>query len=231
MMKYIVRDYFGAFRIANLRQRQGTGRNKIVLLPAIGIAVNILAGQLEETTFVWTDAVCFLAVLLPLCFSYFSMTVHPIQLSKMMYLCPLNDEERRRYIYGSYLFRIVIHMLICLLGFWIASDRSQCDLFTVIWVLTNQLMTASLVNGGAHHGSGMPVVGELIFLFSLIANVLQIDCMRGDVSDERILNIGMLIFFCAVQVPLELSYIKYIRKSLQSAVLYENSRTSYNDAA
>ena len=87
--------------------------------------------------------------------------------------------------------------------------------------------TASLVNGGAHNGSRMPAVGELIFLFSLIASILQMDCMRGDVSDERILNIGMLIFFCAVQVPLEWIYINYIRKSLQSAVFYENSRTSW----
>ena len=86
-------------------------------------------------------------------------------------------------------------MSIGFLGLWIAAGSVSWDFFTAVWILTNQLMTASLVNGGAHNGSRMPAVGELIFLFSLIASILQMDCMRGDVSDERILNIGMLIFF------------------------------------
>ncbi len=230
MIKYIVRDYFEAFRLTNLRQRQGTACSKIVLLPAMGIAsiaINLFAGQLEKSASVWTDTVQFLAVLLPLCFSYFSMAVHPVQLSKMMYLCPMNAKERSNYIYGSYFFRIAIQMSIGFLGLWIAAGSVSWDFFTAVWILTNQLMTASLVNGGAHNGSRMPAVGELIFLFSLIASILQMDCMRGDVSDERILNIGMLIFFCVVQVPLECIYINYIRKSLQSAVFYENSRTSW----
>lgn len=224
MIKYLIRDYFDAFRIANLRQKLGTAFSKSILLPVMCAFSNIFVGQLQKSTFAWTDAVQFLAVLLPMWFSYFSMAVHPIQLSKMMYLCPMNEEDRRKYIYSSYLFRIIIHMSISFLGFWIAAGSSRWDCFTVAWILTNQLISATLVNGGAQTGSGMPVVGELLFLFALIEAVLQIDCMRGEDSDKWIFNLCMLIFFCAVQVPLEWIYMKYIRKSLQSAVLYEDSQ-------
>lgn len=121
----------------------------------------------------------------------------------------MNAKECSNYIYGSYFLRIAIQMSIGFLGLWIAAGGGPCDFFTVAWILINQLMTASLVNGGMHNGSRMPAVGELIFVFSLIASILKIDCMRGEISDERILNIWMLIF------------------SLQSAVFYENSRTSW----
>ena len=87
------------------------------------------AGQLEKSASVWTDTVQFLAVLLPLCFSYFSMAVHPVQLSKMMYLCPMNAKERSNYIYGSYFFRIAIQMSIGFLGLWIAAGSVSWDFF------------------------------------------------------------------------------------------------------
>ena len=69
-----------------------------------------------DTTSVTGKIILAAAVIFPTVFSFISYPLHPIALSKQMYLCPLGSQERERLIIGKYRFRVGLHMTVCVAG-------------------------------------------------------------------------------------------------------------------
>lgn len=221
MITYIIRDYFAMFRIGNLRKNNLA--NKFSFVPFYFIGMTLCGPFLSHAKFSWCVAAVQFAVFLPIVLSYFSVLAHPVRLPKMMYLCPMQPEERRKYIYGSYFFRIGAHMLPGVLGVCIAIVYSYCDIFSVIEMLLNDLMVALLINreqNAKGETSGM-VIGEIIFVIAILSSVIQFGII-ADAEPDMGIKAVLFAVFCFVQLPLEIKHLKSAEKQLQAAVSFEN---------
>ena len=156
--------------------------------------------------------------------TYYSICIHPLKLGKMMYLCPMNPEERKEYIYGSYYFRIGFHMVIVLLGLCIAVPLSYCDIFSSLQILLNHAMTVVLVTSvqkKENERSDLNVIGIFIVITALISNIVEYGIIM-DAEPDIAIKVSLFIVFCLIQVPLEIAYVKHIKKELRNSVFYEN---------
>lgn len=221
MINYIIRDYFAMFRSGNLRKNNLA--NKLSFLSIYFIGMTFCGVFLSHTEISFRDAVVQFAVLTPIVLAYFSVLAHPVRLSKMMYLCPMQPEERRKYIYGSYYFRIGVHMLPGVLGICIAAAYSYCDIFSVTEMLLNYFMVALLINreqNAKGEVSGM-VLGEIIFVIAILSVVLQAGII-ADAEPDMGIKAFLFVVFCFVQLPLEIKHLKSAGKQLQAAVSFES---------
>lgn len=218
MIRAIISDYFRMFRISMQEQRKLFYR--AIYMPAYIIGIAVLQSSLGIVT--WNFAITEFAVLLPLTFSYISALTHPLWQSKMLYLCPLSPEERKKYIYGSYYFRIGLHMLVAAAGTGITAVYSDCGIFSALEILLNHMLVAVLVNrerSAQGQVNGM-VVGETVFVSSLLSNALQIIII---VSATPAIwpKVTLLLVFCFIQIPLAIRHLKSARLELQAAVFFE----------
>ena len=80
MTKYIVRDYFGEFRMSNLKQNKASDQciYGIIYIFCMSICTN----HIWSDQFAWQNVIVENALLLPMIFSYCSASVHSVQLEK-----------------------------------------------------------------------------------------------------------------------------------------------------
>lgn len=221
MITYMIRDYFAMFRIGNLRKNNLA--NKLSFFPFYFIGMTLCGPFLLHTKFSWRVVTVQFAVFMPIALAYFSVLAHPVRLPKMMYLCPMQPEERRKYIYNSYYFRVGVHMLPGVLGVCIAVVYSYCDIFSVIEILLNYLMVALLISreqNAKGEVSGM-VIGEIIFVIAILSSVIQVGIIADAEPDMGIKAVLFAVFYF-VQLPLEIKHLKSAEKQLQAAVSFEN---------
>lgn len=222
MLTHIISDFFSVFRINNLRGSKVL--YKFSYMTILCIVIILCSNHVWRDGSAWRYVAVQLSVFLPMIFSYFSAMLHPVQPTKIMYLCPMKPEERRRYIYGSYYFRIGVHMLAAVAGLCIVIFYFNDDIFSVIQVLLNHMMVAVLVNREAQADGrvcGM-VIGELIFLAAVFSDIAQLSVIQGFEYDMWTLKFWF-VFFCVVQLPLELWYVRYIKMALRAAISYETA--------
>lgn len=217
MTNDIIQDYFAMFRIGNLRKNNLA--NKLSFFSLYFIGMTLCWPFLAHTQISWRVIAVQFAVFVPIVFSYFSVLAHPIRLPKMMYLCPMQPDERRKYIYGSYYFRIGVHMLPGVLGVCIAVVYSYCDIFSVIEMFLNYLMVALLIN--REQKAGGMVIGEIIFVIAILSCVIQVGII-ADAEPDMGMKAVLFAVFCLVQLPLEIRHLKSAEKQLQAAVSFEN---------
>lgn len=222
MKKYIMQDFFGAYKTRKYKWN-GTNLEFLIVYFAVYFSLNF---SKRESIFEWKAVIICASILLPMLFTYLSVYIHPLKLSKMMYLCPMNPEERKEYIYGSYFFKTGFHMVIALLGLCIAIPVSYCDIFSSLQILLNHAMTVVLVSTMQKREKGssdMNVIGIFIFTIALISNVVEYGIVMDEEPDIMI-KVTLIIVFCLIQIPLEISYIKHLKKELKNLVFYENNQ-------
>lgn len=222
MAKYIIRDFFGGLRMGNLKQNKASSQciYGIIFIFCMSVFTEHIWGGRSA----WRNVIVENALFLPMLFSYCSASVHSVQLEKIMYLCPMDLKERRNYIYGSYYFRTGVHMLIAAVGLCIVVCVSDCDIFSAIQILLNHMLVAAMVSHGQRTDDKrrrkVIVIGEVLFATSLLSNAIQ---FRIIVLAPHALWVKLVLFFifCAVQLPLEIWYVQYIRGALRAAVYFE----------
>lgn len=226
MTKYIIWDYFWDLRISNLKQNKASVQ---CIYGMIYIFCMLLfTSRVWRDQSAWRNVIVENALFLPMLFSYGSAAVHPVQLEKMMYLCPTGFEERRNYIYGSYCFRTGFHMLAAIAGLGIVISVSGCDIFSAIQILLNHMLVAVMINHGQRTDDKkrrkVIVTGEIIFMTALFSNGIQFGII---VLAQHALwvKLVLLFVFCSVQLPLEIWYVRYVRRALRAAVFYESGLT------
>ena len=85
------------------------------------------------------------AVIFPTVFSFISYTLHPIALSKQMYLCPLGSQERQKLVMDKYLFRVGLHMTVCIAGTVLAAFMARGALYWYLLILWNDFIISIFI--------------------------------------------------------------------------------------
>ncbi|MDE7477938.1 MAG: hypothetical protein K2M91_08305 [Lachnospiraceae bacterium] len=223
MTKYIIQDFFGAFRISSFRQNKAFYQFVYGSLYISIYLVCISIIHAWESNFSWRDVMVQLSVFMPMILSYCSAGMHPVQPAKILYLCPMNPQERRNYIYGSYYFRVGIHMLIAILGLCVVVLNTQCDIYCFVQILFNHVVVAVLVDMG-HQSGGVSdiVIGKIIFIIALVSTLVLLNAIVDSVVVEPAwVKVILFVVYAIVQLPLTICYVKHIRKVLQAAVSFE----------
>jgi len=237
MTRFIILDYFGAFRRG--RSGQSGAWNAFSFWPVYYFLLMIIIQRMPSSDFGWRDAAVQAALFVPMFFVWCSVTAHPPRLARIMYLCPMDRGERRRYIRASYGFRVCVHMLVCALGLGIAAPFSYCDIYSVLLILANDFTIAVLVcHGGGNAGTAAAeaegtaaaqsartalgtVKGDVLFAAALGSNLIQYGILADPAPDMGI-KLALSAVFCIVQVPLGLWYGKDIGKELEAAAGFES---------
>lgn len=217
MTGYVIRDYFGVFRPGRL----GKGRGADFLIFPVYYFGLMIFTQWKVPDFGWTDAAVQAALFLPMVFVWCSVAAHPLRLARMMYLCPMDREERRRYLRASYGFRVCFHMLVCVLGLLVVVPFSYCDLYSVLLILGNDFSISILGSGGGGaadtaRGSGCNVRGQFLFAAALVSNLIQYGIVADEAPDMGV-KLVLALIFAAVQVPLGIRCLRDARGELEAA--------------
>ena len=220
MLKNVVKDYF---QDCNLKSAKENSFHLFyfVLLFCMQIGVVIGCGDSERLK----SAGIMCLVFLPMLCSDFAMVLHPVQLHKMMYLCPLSREERKAYVKNTYIFRVVIHVVLSILCVAIVSQCSYCDLLSAILLLLNDILFACLIfPKRAFHSVVNPSFEHwmwfFLILFALGSNFLQVYIVMDEAEDWW-LKWTLLIVFLTIQLPMALRYRICVRQRLDEVGDFE----------
>ncbi len=219
-MKNIVRDYFGAFRISRLK---GTKNNGLFLL-AYFIVMPVLIGVSGNVNFRWEYIAASAGILLPMGLSCLDTLFRSPGLDKMLYLCPMSREERKKYIYNRYCFGVGVHMFISLMGVCLIIPFSHCDIFSAMQILMNDFLVAVLIASDRNREGDMAdrEIGLQIGIIAsaFISNIMETAVVTDELP-ELIVKLVLFLIFVMAQLPLAVIYGRYVKQRLDDAVCYE----------
>lgn len=219
-MKNIVRDYFRAYKISHLKGREANG----LFFLAYFIAMPVLIGVSGNVNFRREYIVAFIGILLPMALYCQDILFRSPGLDKMMYLCPMSREERKKYIYGMYRFGVAVRMLISFIGVCILIPFSYCDLFSAVQILLNDFLIAIMVSSERSGEKEMTNQESLLQVWlialALISNIIETGIVADELPDFWV-KLALFGIFVIVQLPMALKYGRYIKQKLDDAVYYE----------
>lgn len=219
-MKNIVRDYFRAIKISRLKGRETNG----LFLLSYFIVMPVLIGVSGNVNFRREYMMAFIGILLPMALCCLDTLFRSPGLDKMMYLCPMSREERKKYIYGMYCFGVAVRMLISLMGVCIIIPFSHCDLFSAVQILLNDFLIAVMTaSEGSRENDRMNREIQrqiLIIALAFISNIIETAIVADELPDFWV-KLALFGIFVIVQLPMALKYGRYQKQKLDDAVYYE----------
>lgn len=223
MLKHMITDYMRAYRWMSLKEHLKTNLQLSFFAYWWFLA---LIGRFIFEKDSSNDYIAISAIYLPMIHIYTSGIIHPIKLSKMMYLCPMNAVERKNYVRNFYYFRVFLHMGISVAGIIILILSTRCNAVSAAAIACNDLtisLSAICRETSRNNTNDLPPrwgTNMAILLIALISNtawLVAITDARPHVT-LRFILLGILLF---MQLPLSLSFHKYVKKELNAAANYE----------
>ena len=144
-MKKLFTEYWQEFDLRYIKNMYG------VELPLLYFVIywswSLVFGNAAGTdaTSVTEKIILAAAVIFPTVFSFISYTLHPTALSKQMYLCPLGSQERQKLVMDKYLFRVGLHMTVCIAGTVLAAFMTRGALYWYLLILWNDFIISIFI--------------------------------------------------------------------------------------
>lgn len=219
-MKDMVRDYFGSYRINRLAGKKTDG----LYFLSWFIAMPVYIGVSGNVNFDREYMIAFMGILWPMGLSCLDTLLRSPGLDKMLYLCPMSKEERKRCIYRTYYFGVGIHMLVSFIGICVLLPFTHCDAFSAVQILLNDSLVAILVssetggeNGRADKETALQI---LMIALALISNMIETAVVADELPDLWV-KAALFGIFLMVQLPMAVKYGGYVKQRLYDAVYYE----------
>lgn len=226
MTKQVIRDYFAAFRWGKVKEYYKTGGWSLFI--TMTATMPLFLRYLHTPA----DGLNYFFTLIPLEFVLFAAPLHPMELPKIMYLCPLSEEERREYITKSFWFKLALPLVPGIFFMSILLLLGITDFFQVGMVLLEMILIGlvfGLDGRGAFMGENgyqkpvikelenwQPIAGMVGMLMACFVAFLPV--AGGRETWETILVL-CLIFL--LQLPLTIKVMWYYRRVVEHALNYE----------
>lgn len=140
MGEMIIRDYFKAFRWSKFKDVFWKGGFWIIYM---GVIVPFCGGFTEKGEYYVT----FQMIFLPVLFCFISCFLHPMEIPKAMFLCPMSDRQRRDYVVQSCVFRICFTGSVGVVFTIGMIGLGLCDVVSGVALLGNHICLALLLCG------------------------------------------------------------------------------------
>jgi len=154
MIAWVMKDYLGGFRWGRIKEvyKIGGWWMPIYFL----IFIPMMVGMYEDRR----EAFSYTLVFLPIVFCILNAPLHAPTLPKLMYLCPVRVEDRRKYLVLSAVLRVGVPIFVGILAVGGLLLLGFCDWIMGLGVLMNISFLALLLGlGGNQNGYGT-VSGE-----------------------------------------------------------------------
>lgn len=142
MWKWVVRDYFAAFRWEKSKEwLKNSNGWWLIIYFSLMLPVNFN---------MWSKGLhigIYLIVALPFLYGVVSVAVHDKALPKVMYLCPMEQGIRKEYIARSYLFRILMITLFNLVAALLLLIMGMVDTVIACMIVGNGTFWAVSASG------------------------------------------------------------------------------------
>lgn len=220
MWENIAGDYFRAYSWRGVKEMW-----KTVAVGFFGMINSLIVFFFQMSS---DEKIACLLVYLPMLYILVSVYMHPVGLSKMMYLCPMEADGRRQYICGSYRFRILVHMSVAVIGLGILMIFYDCDMIAVAEILVNDLVLSLLIPSGEKTDEKYGSIQKetVCMICMIVVSILSNFMLSLAVTDKEAGKVidSIIFFICIVfiQMPLSIAYQKYVRSELEAAVYYES---------
>lgn len=221
MLKKIAVDYFRAYSRQGIKEMWKTNTGGLAGMIGMIYPLIVVLLQMESD-----EKIVFVLVYLSMLYIIFSVYMHPVGLCKMMYLCPMEPAERKRYIRSSYRFGIFVRMSVAAVGIGVMLMFYDCDMIAVGEILLNDLVLSLLISSkkstmewyGSIHKETLSMICMIVV--SLLSNlILALEVADKDPGKVIFIILAGIVF---LQIPLTIGYQKYVRSELKAAVYYEN---------
>ncbi len=231
MNRMVVRDYFSTFRWSNLKACYK--ENSLFAYVWLLWYVPLITGLYEEELEDWLK---FLVVYAVLFFGMFAALLHPIELPKMMFLCPMSEAERRDYVMKSWLFKVIFPIALSILGMGALVLLDLTDLFwaaaTIVVAAAGSLCTSfqarADVNRRGKGGNkksmleGHGVWESTGIVVSVIFDVLILMLSLQDnptLVGKSVIAAGILL----LELPVAIKLLCRVKPAIDRAMSYERS--------
>lgn len=220
MTRFVMQEYLAGFC------RKGEWRQKINIWFPLLVGMIYFAAEfvMNDGTFSAGNAVLVSGICLPLLFIMVSLFTHPVQLPKMMYLCPMQPEERKAYIQKSYWFRFTVQMGISVIGVLVVLCVSSLDFFLAGMILANDVMLSSLVYPARRSKDTDSKMEYILFCVLIPLCMLSVVVLLAFAIGEEtgmLAKIILLLLFGFIELPPFVKYQKYIRLEMEDALTFE----------
>lgn len=227
MWKWVVRDYFAAFRWEKVKEWLKSGAWWWAFY--VGVFMPCMFGRNND------NMIC-IPLCLPIMFCMIAEALHRENLPKLMFLCPMQREVRMQYVERTYIFRMLFTTAIGAVMFGTIWVIGHCDLATMlllIWNIWNlSLVFCGICNvkgpsnreakketelvsriGGGAEGANM--VLSIVSIYAIACFV----CLEGEVGIA--VKLFLLTISLLVQLPLVVKTLKKWKHSIGRAASFE----------
>ena len=232
MAEKIIRDYLAGFGWGRIREKYKNS-GWFLYLYILSAVPMIILGKDDGGKLGARDVLCYYLTCIPMLFGMFSLGLHSMTLPKILYLCPMDERERKAYVKGAYRLKIAIPVGIAVVFCTILFGAGMLDGFLAVMVVAETLLLCCTLgidagaagrwtNGGNRKQqipgmeawtAGATIYGMCVGVFMMFT-VWQ----RGWVRWEKLL----LLAAVAIQLPLTLKVMSFYPKAVQNVLCYEN---------
>lgn len=226
MTKRVIRDYFVAFRWENVKKFYHDGGWFMILYVTVVLPLIMQYFHSEK------DAAVYYFILLPMLVCIVGAPLHPVALPKIMYLCPMNETERREYICKSFWFKITFPLALNILSVSILVILKWIDGLLAVLIMIEAVLLG-LVNGidgnatlnWGGKGFQKPVIKELEMWLPAagVIGMLQ-SCFVAFLAMGERETWTIVMWSCVVvmlQLPITIKVMRYYRRVMDNALNYD----------
>ena len=173
---------------------------------------------------------------IPLVFGMYVPTIHTMRLPKIMYLCPLNIEERREYIIKSCVVRITVSLVVDVIGVVILLICGICDWIMAMGIFLNLALISVAIGSGINRDGFGKITKEgsrtidpknkkeylemwiclVAFLICMAHYGMVIDCQHRLLI--RVIAVGLPF---TILLPSTIAYLRFWKQAVTETMTYE----------
>lgn len=231
----IIREYLAEFRLGRMKEKYGSYLWSYFYLGFYTLTIFPI--------FLWSDhsehqagnMISYYVLAVLMLFSFYSDMLHPIGMTKLMYLCPMSERQRRQYLIHSYWFKIAVSTGVTLLGLlvlgvlhlinWAYAGLMFLNIVEITLccsLMMEKRMKESLekkklfmLSNSRDGWETFGIVLALLLGFFMLLSVNWQEEMIG------ILGIVMAIIMLAVELPIAIRTVKRVNDVIRMAMNYE----------
>lgn len=223
MTRFVIQEYLAGF----CRKSESRKQLNSWFPLWVGMAYFVAEFVMGDGVFCTRNAVLVSGICIPFFFTMISLFTHPVQMPKMMYLCPMRPEERMAYIQKSYWFRFAVQMGISVIGVGIALGISSLDFFLAGLILANEVILSCLVYPSRRNEDTDSKMEYILFCFLIPLCMLGVVVLLAFANGTEVGNMAkaiLLLLFCFIELPPFFKYRKHIRYEMEEALTFEGKK-------
>lgn len=107
-MNMVIREYLAEFRLGRMKEKYGSYLWSYFYLGFYMLTVFPIFLWSDHSEYRVGNMIIYYVLVVLMLFSFYSDMLHPIGMTKLMYLCPMSASQRRQYLLRSYWFKIAV---------------------------------------------------------------------------------------------------------------------------